>query len=213
ATAYENAHRQPVLQHADVQDICDPRPRGQPASRPGRLPARGGLTNVLIPPRAGNLPLGPATLLLGGLRPNARVTFLGEIIDWMDVTLEAEALNIKVHPLPTNNVPPDFNGAVGSYALNGTVSTNNVAVGDPITLTVQIAGHGPIESLTLSSLDKWRDFRIYPPIARVETTDPFGLDGAKTFEQVIIPENAEVKEVPPVTFSFFDPEKRAYDTV
>ena len=167
----------------------------------------------VIPARAGNLPLGPATLLLAVPRPNARVTFLGEIIDWMDVTLEAEALNIKVHPLPTNNVPPDFNGAVGSYALNGTVSTNNVAVGDPITLTVQIAGHGPIESLTLSSLDKWRDFRIYPPIARVETTDPFGLDGAKTFEQVIIPENAEVKEVPPVTFSFFDPEKRAYRTV
>src|SRR5207245_7402500 len=119
----------------------------------------------------------------------------------------------EVSPLPTNNVPADFNGAVGSYSLNLALSTNAVTVGDPITLTVQIGGHGPIESLTLSSPEKWRDFKVYPPITKVETTDQFGLDGTKTFEQAIIPENADTKELPPVSFSFFDPEQKSYHTV
>ena len=167
----------------------------------------------VIPAKTGKLALGPATLLLSVPRPNARLNFFGEIIDWMDASLTAEPLTIEVHPLPPNNMPPDFNGAVGDYLLNATVSTNAVTVGDPITLTVQIGGHGPIASLSLSSLDNWRDFKIYPPVARVETTDQFGLDGTKTFEQVVIPENAEVKELPPITFSFFDPEKKSYRTV
>src|SRR5213593_1469428 len=151
----------------------------------------------VIPAKTGRLLLGPATMLLAVPHPNARVSVFGEIIDWMDATLTADALTIEVRPLPTNNVPADFNGAVGSYSLNLALSTNAVTVGDPITLTVQIGGHGPIESLTLSSLDRWRDFKVYPPITKVETTDPFGLDGTKTFEQAIIPENADMKELPP----------------
>jgi len=167
----------------------------------------------VIPAKTGRLLLGPATMLLAVPHPNARVNVFGEIVDWVDATLSAEALPIQVLPLPTNNVPADFNGAVGSYSLNLALSTNAVTVGDPITLKVEIGGHGPIESLTLSSLDKWRDFKVYPPITKVETTDPFGLDGTKSFEQAIIPENAEMKELPPVTFSFFDPEQKSYRTV
>ena len=167
----------------------------------------------VIPAKTGRLTLGPATMLLAVPRPNARVNVFGEIIDWMEANLASEPLTIEVRPLPTNNVPADFNGAVGIYALNATVSTNAVTVGDPITLTVQIGGRGPIESLSLSSPDKWRDFKIYPPITRVETSDQFGLEGTKTFEQVVIPENAEVKELPELTFSFFDPERKGYRTV
>jgi len=167
----------------------------------------------VIPARTGQLTLGPVSMLLAVPRPNARVNLFGEIVDWMDANLAAGPLTIEVRPLPSNDAPPDFNGAVGNYVLNATVSTNAVTVGDPITLTVQIAGHGPIESLSLPALDKWRDFKIYPPITRVETTDQFGLEGRKTFEQVVIPENAEVKELPPITFSFFDPEKKNYRTV
>jgi hypothetical protein len=167
----------------------------------------------VVPAKTGRLSLGPATMVLAVPHPNARVSLFGEIIDWMDATLTTEALPIEVRPLPTNNVPPDFSGAVGSYSLNLALSTNAVTVGDPITLIVQIGGHGPIESLTLSSLDKWRDFKVYPPITKVETTDPFGLDGTKTFEHAVIPENADMKELPPVTFSFFDPEQKSYRTV
>ncbi len=167
----------------------------------------------VIPAKTGKLTLGPATMLLAVPHPNARVTPFGEIIDWMDANLATDPLTIDVRPLPTNNVPPDFNGAVGTYSLEAAVATNAVTVGDPITVTVRIKGRGPIDSLTLPSVDQWHDFKIYPPITKVETTDPFGLEGVKTFEQAVIPETIEVKELPPITFSFFDPGQNGYRTV
>lgn len=167
----------------------------------------------VIPARTGRLTLGPATMILNVPHPNARVSPFGEIIDWIDATLTAEPVAVEVHPLPTNDVPADFSGAVGTYLLDVAVSTNAVTAGDPITLTVQIDGHGPIDSLKIPSLDAWRDFKTYPPITRVDTTDAFGLEGRKTFEQVVIPENAEVKELPAVTFSFFDPDQKKYRTL
>jgi hypothetical protein len=167
----------------------------------------------VIPAKAGRLTLGPATMVLAVPHPNTRVDLFGQPIDWMDANLATDTININVHPLPTNNVPADFNGAVGAYSLAASISTNTVTVGDPITLTVQVTGRGPIDSLTLSSLNNWRDFRVYPPSTKVETTDEFGLEGIKSFEQAVIPENAEVKELPPITFSFFDPARKSYRTV
>ncbi|PYJ98214.1 MAG: hypothetical protein DME23_12780 [Verrucomicrobia bacterium] len=167
----------------------------------------------VIAAKTGRLTLGPATLPLAVPRPNARVNLFGEIIDWMDANLTTDPLSIDVRPLPATNVPPDFNGAVGNYSLEAVVSTNAVTVGDPITLMIQIKGRGPIDSLTLSSLNNWRDFKIYPPNTKVETTDSLGLEGVKTFEQHVIPENVEVKELPPITFSFFDPVQKGYRTV
>jgi hypothetical protein len=139
--------------------------------------------------------------------------FFDDASNWIDVTLNSDPVVIQVLPLPTNNVPPDFNGAVGRYTFTARVSTNTVTAGDPITLTLQIAGQGPIESLNLPAPSGWRDFKTYPPLAKVETTDEFGLVGSKTFEQVIIPETAEVHAIPALTFSFFDPEKRTYQTL
>jgi hypothetical protein len=167
----------------------------------------------VIPAKTGRLTLGPAAMVLAVPRPNARVNVFGEVIDWMDANLATDPLTIDVRALPTNNVPQDFNGAVGEYALDASVPTNAVAVGDPITLTVRIRGRGSIDSVALTSLNNWRDFKIYPPISRTETTDPFGLEGVKTFEQAVIPENAEVKQLPPITFSYFDPGLKSYRTV
>lgn len=162
--------------------------------------------------KTGALKLGPVVMPFALPHPQSRVNFFGEAVDWIDVNLTSDPLTINVLPLPTNSVPADFNGAVGSFSLNATVSTNSVTVGDPITVTVRLTGRGVIESLALTCIDKWRDFKTYSPATKVETADPFGLQGTKTFEQVIIPENAEVKELPPITFSFFDPDQKAYRT-
>jgi hypothetical protein len=47
----------------------------------------------------------------------------------------------------------------------------------------------------------------------VETTDPLGLQGTKTFEQTVVPASPDIKELPPVTFSFFDPAQKNYRTL
>src|SRR5262249_49693335 len=39
------------------------------------------------------------------------------------------------------------------------------------------------------------------------------IQGVKTFEQIVVPENADIKELPAISFSYFDPDQKAYRTL
>jgi hypothetical protein len=128
------------------------------------------------------------------------------------VSLATDTLNVESLPLPAG-APANFNGAVGDYTMTVTAGPTNVAVGDPITVRVQISGHGALDALTLPDQPAWRDFKTYPPTSKVETGDPLGLQGTKTFEQIVTPQNTDVHELPAFSFSFFDPGAKTYRTL
>jgi hypothetical protein len=116
-------------------------------------------------------------------------------------------------PLPKENVPSSFNGAVGNFTMTASAGPTNVASGDPVTVKVQLAGRGALESLTLPEQPAWKDFKVYPPTTKVEAVDALGLQGSKTFEQVVVPQSSTIKELPAIGFSFFDPEQKIYRTL
>src|SRR6185369_1452805 len=123
-------------------------------------------------------------------------------------TLHCDPQVLHVLPLPPQNVPAGFNGAVGTFTMAVTAGPTNLAVGDPITLKVQIQGQGLLDGVALPPQADWQDFKAYPPTSKVESNDPLGLSGVKSFEQVIIPQNHELKMLPPFRFSFFDPNQK-----
>jgi hypothetical protein len=129
------------------------------------------------------------------------------------LTLATETVTAQSLPLPTDKVSPNFNGAVGSYTMTVTAGPTNVATGDPITVRVQISGRGALEALTLPEQTAWKNFKTYPPTANVEFSDQLGLQGAKTFEQIVAPQNTDIHELPSFSFSFFDPDEKAYRTL
>jgi len=129
------------------------------------------------------------------------------------VTLVTDTLNVESLPLPTEGALPNFNGAVGDYKMTVTAGPTNVAVGDPITVRVQISGRGALDALTLPDQPAWRDFKAYPPTQNLKTTDPLGIEGIKTFEQIVTPQNTDVHELPAFSFSFFDPGAKTYRTL
>ena len=130
-----------------------------------------------------------------------------------EVTLATDRINVESLPLPAENVPPNFNGAIGEYTMAVTAGPTNVAVGDPITVRIQISGRGDLGSLTLPNQPAWHDFNLYPPTSSVATTDPLGLQGTKTFEEIVAPQNTDVHELPPFSFSYFDPDTGGYRTL
>jgi hypothetical protein len=131
-----------------------------------------------------------------------------------EVVLQAEPEVIEVLPLPTAGAPPGFNGAVGSFKMTVEAGPTNVAVGDPVTVRTRIEGRGNLDGLALASApDGWGDFRVYPAEGKVETSDPLGLQGAKNFEQVVVPQSEKVTALPSLTFSYFDPETKTYQTL
>jgi len=131
------------------------------------------------------------------------------------ISLVTDPETVQALALPTGNVPPGFNGAVGTFTMNVSAGPTNVAAGDPVTVRVQITGRGALDALTLPEQPAWRDFKTFPPTSKVEPdpADGFGLRGTKTFEQVVMPQNSEIKALPPLSFSFFDPDKKAYCTL
>ncbi len=163
--------------------------------------------------KTGTLTLGPAQCNLVLLVPSRSRTIFDDFFGGFQrkpMTLATEPQAVKVLPLPTENQPPGFNGAVGDFSITAMASPTNVTAGDPITLRVQIAGDGNLESLPFPSGTDWPEFKLYPPTSKIETTDALGISGVKTFERVIIPQSANVSELPPISFSFFDPQQRAY---
>jgi len=173
--------------------------------------------------RSGNLTLGPVegslTLLIP--IPNQRRTrdpfdsIFGGGLQYQPrpTTLASASVPMKVLPLPSQNIPEGFNGAIGNYQLSVSAGPTNVGVGDPITVRVQISGRGSIDSILYPAQTQWRDFTTYPATSKAETSDELGLVGKKSFEQVIIPQNHEIKVLPPVQFSFFDTSSKTYRTL
>ncbi|MGI8966334.1 MAG: BatD family protein, partial [Limisphaerales bacterium] len=162
-------------------------------------------------PKIGTFSLGPATCsltLLSGPRD-----FFGNFSQGRNITLFSESNIVQVLPLPEKDKPSTFKGAIGNFSLSLNASPTTVGVGDPITVKIQIKGRGSLDSLRLPEQISWREFKIYSPSSKIETTDPLGLEGAKNFELVVSPQNAGIKELPPFSFSFFDSEKKTYRTI
>ena len=129
------------------------------------------------------------------------------------VALATEPLSIESLTLPKQNQPVNFTGAVGQFELAATAGPTTVTVGDPITVRVQISGRGSLDSVALPVQDAWKYFKAYPPTTKLENTDQFGFQGTKTFEQIISPLNSDVRELPALSFSYFNPEDSRYHTL
>ncbi|HEY0455002.1 MAG TPA: BatD family protein [Verrucomicrobiae bacterium] len=173
--------------------------------------------------KVGNFEFGPVdcslTLLIPDPNPRRRdpfdpfSMFGGDRMQPRPTTLHSDVRPMRVLALPSENVPETFNGAVGSFNMNVSAGPKDVAVGDPVTVKVSIQGNGAIDALRLPEQPQWRDFKTYPPSAKTELADPLGLSGTKSFEQVIIPQNHEIRALPPLQFSFFDPNLKSYRTL
>ena len=130
-----------------------------------------------------------------------------------EVTLGSEPEVLTILPLPTTNRPTDFAGAVGQFEIKANASPVSVTAGDPITLQVAVSGSGAFDRASIDGLaSSTAGWKTYPPKSAFEAADSAGYRGTKTFEQVVIPKDDSVKEIPALRFSFFDPESRRYET-
>lgn len=166
--------------------------------------------------RTGELTLGPFTANVVVVLPSQNEggdPFFRQFFnqgEQKQVTLATDPVSIKCLSLPEQNKPANFTGAVGNFTMTATAGPTNVTVGDPITVRAQISGSGSLDTLTLPPQEAWRDFKTYPPTSKLETSDQFGFQGTKTFEQIISPQNSDVHELPPLSFSFFNPDDGQY---
>lgn len=130
------------------------------------------------------------------------------------VAVPVEPWTLTVRAIPEEGRPSTFAGAVGVFDMQVTLSRKEVNAGEPVTLTVRINGRGNLDTIAMPALalDEQK-FRVYDPKLVEQTLRDSRSGGAKAFEQVIIPRSEAVDSIPPVSFSYFDPEQGGYRTI
>lgn len=131
------------------------------------------------------------------------------------VSAAPKVSSVLVQALPEEGRPANFRGAVGNFVVHAQAKPTQAAVGDPVTLTVTVVdlsqGGTDLQTLQPPVIDQASlggEFRV--------PSDPLAgtVDGnAKTFTQTIRPLSAKLTQVPPIEFSYFDPELARYVTV
>jgi len=129
------------------------------------------------------------------------------------VTLTSSRQKMRVLPLPRAGRPENFSGAVGRFKLWASASLKSCMVGDPITLKMTVKGDGNFDRVSSPLLTFTKQWKTYTPIASFKPADSSGFKGKKRFEQAIIPLDASINKVPPLTFTYFDTRKEKYITL
>lgn len=128
------------------------------------------------------------------------------------VTLTSVEDTVSVHPLPTANRPADFGGALGQFTVTAEAMPDHVTTGDPLTLRMNVSGRGNFDRVSSGLLNSSAEWKSYKPVARFAPADSVGTEGTKTFEQAVVPLQAGHLQIPPLSFSFFDPATAKYVT-
>ncbi len=122
-------------------------------------------------------------------------------------------VTINVLPLPAIGKPESFHGAVGDFTLNASIDKTNSKTNESVTLKVSISGKGNLELLKLPKLDLPAGFEKYEPKTSENINRRNVISGKKTAEYLMIPRVVGKREIPPVEFSYFNPEKKKYFTL
>jgi len=129
-----------------------------------------------------------------------------------DVDVTSPPQELKVMELPAEGRPADFHGAIGTFNIVSDIAPAKADVGDPMTLRLRITGSGSFDRVDSTMLDRVDQWKTYPPKSSFNTSDPIGFGGMKTFEQPVIASKPGVQTLPALSFSYFDPNTRRYET-
>ena len=179
------------------------------------------LKTALFPTSTGKLTIGPAELkctvedLDRFLNRDPFAMFDRDLLSLFrqgkPQILKSESIEVEVLPLPEIGKPADFSGTVGDFTLKVSLDKTEVEVGQPITLKAKVSGVGNIKSVSEPVIAELPDFRTYSSGSSENVSkDNYTVQGVKTYEEVLIPKKPGKYTLPPVKFSFFDPEAKSY---
>ncbi len=169
-------------------------------------------TRQLVPLKAGEFELAPARLVVDeAIR--WRRTLFGERIPThaQKRRVQDRPHTLTVRELPAAGRPESFTGTVGQgYRLDVSADRSVVQVGDPIRLTLTLQGDAAVETATLPPLSadgglSLQDFRM----TQEKSTGIYTGD-TKQFEVTVRALHEGVTEIPPLAFSWYDPEQQQY---
>lgn len=127
------------------------------------------------------------------------------------VKLSSAPVKINVRPLPTENQPESFTGAVGNFTVKAQLDKNNLSTDDAATFVFTVSGSGNLKLIGNPKIDFPAELGVYEPLVTDTITgrNP-AITGSKIFTYSMNPQSPGDFIIPAVTFAYYDAASGSY---
>ena len=170
---------------------------------------------VLFPQKTGELSLEPLTLDISVEVPSNRRDIFGRrATTTVNRTVTAGNRNIKVKPLPKQGRPENFSGAVGEFDFKVEPSKKTLTASEAFNLKLEVSGKGNLMLFELPEPILPSSLEIYDPEHSEDIkTSLNGTKGRILDNYTIVTNESGQYPIPPISFSFFNPKTKRYETI
>ncbi len=157
--------------------------------------------HTIIPTANGTTAIDPTTLNIPGS------------LFEQDRILQTRPVDVNVQAWP-QGAPADFKGAVGKFNISAKVDASETKVNEPVTLEVILSGTGNINTVGDPIWTEGDEWRTFEQKADTQSSKQDGkIVGQKVYERMLIPTQEGQLTIPPISYSYFDPETAVYETI
>jgi len=170
-------------------------------------------SRTLVPVAAGHFDLGKPALFCEEATAFQRDIFGSRVPSQSrKIRVSGEPVVLDVQPVPLAGRPPSFAGAIGQgFSLTVSADRTVLQAGDPVKLSLTVHGDG---SLDAASLPPLAAAGLPPAHFRLPDGDVAGItdEAGKHFEISVRVTDPSVREIPPIEYSWFDPDTGRFET-
>ena len=169
---------------------------------------------VLVPNKSGKLDIDPLEMEIVAGTPTGRRDFFGNMMfNDINFTATSGKRSIQVKALPDSGKPADFNGAVGDFKFDVTVSNTELKANESTSVKVQITGNGNLKLIELPKFITPAGLEVFEPEHQEKINTTLGGMQGSIFDQyAIVPQFKGKFKIPEVSFSYFNPKEEKYVT-
>ena len=170
---------------------------------------------LLVPTKTGNLTIDPMKMDIVIGVPTGRADFFGNVIT-KNIRKEFASSKKTINPkeLPLNGKPENFNGAVGDFSFNVTLSKEVLKANESSQIKIDVFGKGNLKLFELPTVETPAELEKYQPERKENVrinTD--GISGSVSDSYTIVPQFKGKYKIPKVSFTYFNPKEGAYKTI
>ncbi len=172
---------------------------------------------ILFPQRNGRITIDPFEMdAMVRQRTGRRGSIFDDFFGGFEtsrIPVRSHQKTLTVNPLPSQR-PDGFAGAVGDFSLDVDIDNRETVTNEALTLRVTVSGNGNLSLMGRPSIDFPPTFEVYDPSVRENLNNSSrGQEGSITWEYLMIPRSEGNYRIPPVRFSYFNPQSGAFNTL
>jgi hypothetical protein len=170
---------------------------------------------LLIPTKSGKLTIDPMKMDIVIGVPTGRADFFGNVIT-QNIKKEFASAKKTIIPksLPLGNKPANFNGAVGSFNFDISLSKDVLKANESSQIKVLVSGRGNLKLFELPEITTPVELEKYQPERKEKIrVSANGISGSVSDLYTVVPQYKGKYKIPTVSFSYFNPKEKKYKTI